>query len=363
MVVAHSAASAAHAFFFIGNCQLQFFARPVARILSALVFCLGRVQIPHDGTTKGIAELGNLIAEARRLREAGQQSVLILQESLIGKGSADLDPEQLAAFDRIVRVPIFHFRSIWPDFHLSGPSTFTPRTVRRMFEREQEKIDETVARCGGAGFDREDYWRLALGTPAFFHPGHANEKIHGLIYDAFLRTPIAELAGQDKADGIAAAVSTSLGVPITSLHPIKPVWGDAVGTQWHDDPAYRRWSAFAAEGSRRGDAIACVEEVAQAFGPALGALCADDLSRRVFEVGRFHESARLAAYAAGILPGTWNVLGNALATNAKLDKAKVVKSCLRSAAPHLEPGSALHENTSQWLKRNPRFAPVEPARA
>jgi hypothetical protein len=346
----------AHTFSFVGNCQLQYYAHHLARVLSAATFCLGRIQIPFDGRTRAVEDLDGLAAQARSARSDGKTATLVVQESLIGKGSVDLTDSQRDAFDVVIRVPIVHFRTIWPDFHVSRPFTPTTRAVRRMFDREQEKIDETLDRCGDHSFDADAFWDHALDRPAFYHPGHADQGVHAMLYDGFLRTPLTRVVGDAAVDRVAEGVASSRGLPLTSLHPIRLEWGDVVGATWHRHAAYERWSAHAEAVGDERESASVVEDVGAAFGPTMKALCADSLSRQHVAAGKLKAGAALAATAAVELPLTWQVMGNALATNNAAGDTEAVKTCLRAVRSSIEPGSVLALNVADWLDRYPRFA-------
>lgn len=339
-------------FFFVSNCQLQFYAGHLVKALPGQVFCSGRAQVPFDSVPPVFLRGEELFMEARRRKAAGGENILILQETSQGQFTRRLTPHRTANFDTILRIPYFHFRSVWPNFRLKVAGRFTPRSVSRLFAAERHEFESTLARCGDSRFDAEDYWKMALEKLAFYHPGHADAGVLLGIYDAFFHRPLWAAMGA-KALEVRHGILNSSGLPLICLHPIEPEWGDAVGTAWHRRPAYQAWILL-----KKAETLAGVRavndakhEISREFGRVVGALFRNNLASRYLEFGAMAEAAENSAEAAAVLPGSLDVLSRALAANLRIGAWSAVEASLSPSLRYLHPGSAAESLVSSWLER------------
>lgn len=355
-----TAADGQTSFFFLGNCQLQFYARHFAKFFPGQVVCWGRAQVPFDCEPPTFVHGHEFFREMGTRKAAGGVNMLILQETSLGQFTRWLTPGLAARFHTIERIPYVHFRSPWPNFQLKVAGRFTPRSVGRLFAAERDEFEATLGRCGGSGFDAEAYWQTALRDLVFYHPGHPNGPLLLTLYDAFLHRPLT--GASDKASEVRWAIAQSSGLPLTSLHPIEPEWGDAVGCEWHRRPAYQAWTLLKNAG--------CLEEVRAAEGgkQALsreydryaGALFRKDLASHYMRFGDLSAVAENSAEAAALLPGQLDILTTALVANARIGAWSAVEATLSANLNYLHPGAALAARVATWLRQFARYSePLE----
>jgi hypothetical protein len=344
------AASAGATVYFFGNCQLQFYARELLKAGDVRVVCSGRAQVPFDCPEPEFMGAAPLYADARRVQAQGGRTILVLQETARGQFTRGLVGRRAGYFDEVFRFPYVHFRSPWPNFRLKVAGRFTPRSVARLFEAERDEFDNTIERCGG-GFDTEAYWRDARENLTFYHPGHPNARVLLDLHDAFLHRQLRS-AGVD-VSRMRRAIARSSGLALTSLHPIEPEWGDAVGCAWHRKPAYGAWMDLktATDIAAVRAAEAAKTDLSREFDRYVGALFRDDLAFAYITFGDHEAAALNGAEAAILLPGQRKVLSKAIGANARIGAWGRVEDVLMASLSFLHEGTHAAAALTSWLRR------------
>lgn len=232
------------AYFFLGNCQMQYLASMIGAVTSAERYFFGHrygVNLALDGPLVPCVEKKLFFQAAARARAEGRRAILVLQETSRSRFAKRMAPKA-HLFDETVLIPHVGFKSVWPEPDKDG-RPLSDSKVKRMFDWERHEFLGKLERCGMADHRAfaDGFWEACRGEIRFYHPGHPN----GALFADLLEAMRPNLAGAlPFLDDLLAVLRRSEGIYQNSNHTVEPRVGKILDLHWARTDLYRAWQAL-----------------------------------------------------------------------------------------------------------------------